>query len=445
MRIEFLSNSSYAPSDIATSSARTCYTSKGIVSPKESRNWNRKEQLLIDLFKSGHHTTLQHSYITMMISGISRHLIWRLLHSHSFYNSEQVSQRYAKMSIEYTYIPKGGDSKEWKEFYNRKFSQYLQLIKLLNEPIAKLLPKFRKRDSVKKAQEIARYVLPQGTTAYLYHTTNILTILRYIAVAPSIPEAREEAKEFADILANGLIQLDPSLKPLVEFAKSEAVEFPDIDISKYRDRGIVFDVVGGLDFEMGNNYGGVMRNSQMVFDEGIIGGFSSYLKLSLSADAQNQRHRRTLSIRPALEKIFSEEFYIPPIFEDVPKAKEIYISSIEDSYHFFNQQRKKIGFSEAVYSLPNSHLIEIVERNDWSSFHHKAQMRLCFNAQEEIYHLIYKQVQTLRKMKIRGAEKLLPPCGVRKKLGIFPICPEGVRFCGVKVWKIPFSEYRREI
>jgi thymidylate synthase ThyX len=43
---------------------------------------------------------------TILIEEMSRHLIWRLLHSHMFYNSEQVSQRYAKMRIENFYIPK---------------------------------------------------------------------------------------------------------------------------------------------------------------------------------------------------------------------------------------------------------------------------------------------------------------------------------------------------
>jgi len=441
MQIEFLTNSENLPSDVVVSSARTCYTPKGIISPEESREWSRKNSLLEDIFKSGHHTTLQHTYITMMISGISRHLVWRLLHSHSYYNSEQVSQRYAKMSLKNMHYPKNGDREKWREFYQGQFDDYLQLIQLLEKPITERLPKFKKRDGSKKAQEIARYVLPQGTEAYLYHTVNLLTVLRYISVAKDLPEAKEEGEEFAEILATKLVSLDKALKPLVEFAKREQAIFPNHNMEKYRKKGIVFDVVGDLEFDINENYGGIMRASQLFFDGGIIGGFSSYTKLSLSADAQNQRHRRSLAIRPSLQTDFKEEFYTPKIFDEVPEAKEVYLNSINKSYNFFREQREKIGFSEAIYSLPNSHLVEIVERNDWSSFHHKAQMRLCFNAQEEIYDIVYQQVKELRNMKIAGVENLLPPCGVRFNMGIYPICPEGARFCGVKVWKKEFDNY----
>ena len=445
MKIQFIVSNSNLPSDIAVSSARTCYNSKGIILPDESENWQRKNQLLEDIFKSGHHTTLQHTHITMVISGISRHLIWRLLHSHSSYNSEQVSQRYAKVSLENIYFPKNINRERWKNFYTNKFSQYNQLIKLLEKPISDILPKFKKRDAIKKAQEIARYLLPQGVTAYLYHTVNILTILRYIVVAPNLPEAKQEGQKFASILEENLLKLDPSFKPLIDFVKNEKATFPNHNIEQYRKQGLVFDVVGNLDFEVNENYGGIMRTSQTLFDNGIIGGFSSYMKLSLSADAQNQRHRRSLAIRPSLEENLQEEFYVPKIIKQVAEAEDIYIQSIQESYQFFQEEKQQIGFSEAVYILPNSHLIEIVERNDWSSFHHKAQMRLCFNAQEEIYDIVYKQIKVLREMGINGVEKLLPPCGIRAKLGLLPICPEGNRFCGVKVWKQQFSDYKRDI
>ncbi len=444
MKIEFL-NGENLPSDIAVSSARTCYTSKGIISPEESVEWKRKPSLLEDIFKSGHHTTLQHTHITMMISGISRHLIWRLLHSHSYYNSEQVSQRYAKMSIKNMHYPKGGDRDRWEKFYSDRFSEYLELINILEKPLENILPKFKKGEKSKKAQEIARYVLPVGTEAYLYHTVNILTILRYISAAPYLPEARAEAIEFADILARKLIELDISLKPLVEFAQTQKAIFPKHNIDRYRNLGEVFDVVGDMSFEVNENYGGIMRASQTLFDEGVLGGFSSYMKISLSADAQNQRHRRSLAIRPSLEESFQEEFYTPKIIENSPEVKDIYLKSMRESYNFFKEERGNIGFSEAIYSLPNSHLIEIVERNDWSSFQHKSQMRLCFNAQEEIYDLTYKQVKKLRELNVEGSENLLPPCSIRYQKKLYPICPEGNRFCGIKVWKEQFEDYRREI
>ena len=38
---------------------------------------------------------------------------------------------------------------------------------------------------------------------------------------------------------------------------------------------------------------------------------------------------------------------------------------------------------------------------------------------------------------------VLPPCGIRDRADIRPICPEGDRFCGVKVWRQKRSEYLR--
>ncbi|MCC6272897.1 MAG: FAD-dependent thymidylate synthase, partial [Deltaproteobacteria bacterium] len=32
---------------------------------------------------------------------------------------------------------------------------------------------------------------------------------------------------------------------------------------------------------------------------------------------------------------------------------------------------------------------------------------------------------------------------IRKHAGVKPICPEGERFCGVKVWEKEIEDYRR--
>ena len=449
MRIKLLPAT--PPSHVAVAAARTCYFPDGIVTPEATANWPRKDDLLQSVFNAGHHTTLQHTHVTLLIEGMSRHLIWRLLHSHSFYNSEQVSQRYARMRRENVYIPETGDKAPWEAFYQEIFGEYEILIALLVPKIEALLPKFLKKQAVKKAQEFARYILPVGLTAYLYHTVNVITLLRYIAAAPALPEAATEGRLFASLLEKALLELDPSLAPLIEEAKASPASFPKIAIDtitsahqiKPGEDVRIFDVVGGLETGTPENYASVLRPSQLFFDTSILGGFSSYLKLSLSADAQNQRHRRSPAIRPALESIYAPAFYTPALLEG--EALQRYETIIAKSYRFFETQRDKIGFGEAVYALPNAHLIQIVERNDFASFHHKAQMRLCYNAQEEIFHLTYRQVEQLRQQQVRGSEQLLPPCTLRQQQGIYPICPEGPRFCGIKVWKLPFDQYRRII
>ena len=450
MQVEFLHVDK--PSNVAVSAARTCYFPNGIVTPEKSEEWSRKDDLLNGIFKGGHHTTLQHTHITMLISGMSRHLIWRLLHGHPYYNSEQVSQRYAKMKIESFVYPEAGERSEWEAFYKARFEDYEKLIETLLPDVEAVVPKFRRKDSMKKAQEMARYVLPVGMSAYLYHTVNIITLLRYIAVAKTMPEAREEAMAFADQLAEQLVALDVSLEPLVKHAREAEPVFPEFDMEGLKarigagsDKVKVYDVVGDAAFAVNENYADVLRYSQMLPDSGVLGGFSTYMKLSLSADAQNQRHRRSPAVRPALEAGYERSFYVPPIIAKNPEALALYNASVTASYDFFEAQRGLLGFGEAAYALANAHEIELVERNDFTSFHHKAQMRLCYNAQEEIFDIVYEQVKQLRAAGVPGSEELLPPCATRFKMKIRPTCPEGDHFCGIKVWKFDFNDYKREI
>ena len=452
IKILYPNGDEFKPTNIAVSAARTCYFPNGLVEPSKSEGWGAKENLLSSIFEAGHHTTLQHAHFTILIDGMSRHLIWRLLHSHPYYNSEQISQRYAKMKAENFVYPKGGDKDAWSAYYEGVFKSYELLTEKLKIKFEEILPKFKKKEAIKKAQEFARYVLPQAMGAYLYHTINLTVALRYIALIKELPEVRDEASEFVSQLSNALLEIDPSLAPLIEYAREAKAGFAEFDIDMLKkDKGIkdnesvkIFDVVNPYPYEVSANYSDVLRLSNMSIDGASLGGFTSYMKLSLSADAQNQRHRRSVAVRPSLEKIYKKEYYIPPIIAKDAELVSIYKDAMEGAYTFFESQRPKIGFGEAVYALPNAHLIEIVERSDMASFNHKAQMRLCFNAQEEIYDIIYAQAAELRKEGVRGADKLLPPCTLRAENGIFPTCPEGPRFCGVKVWKIPFEGLKRE-
>lgn len=224
--------SNYKPTDIAVGSARSCYFGGHIVTPENAANWDKKNSLLNSIFKAGHHTTLMHYHFTFLIEGMSRLLIWRLLHSHPFYNSEQVSQRYAKMKIDNFTYPKNADKNKWQNFYEEMFSYYESLIEKLTPVIEKVLPKFQKKSAKKKAQEFARYLLPMGINAHLYHTVNVITALRYITAAKVIPEAKDESKEFVRQIKEQMLKIDENLAPLIEFAENENVVFPKIDIEK---------------------------------------------------------------------------------------------------------------------------------------------------------------------------------------------------------------------
>src|SRR5947208_3520721 len=80
----------------AIATARTCYSSKGIITD-EGVSLEKHAALAKSIYEAGHHTTLQHAHFQFAIEGVSRHAIWSFLHSHPFYNSEQVSQRYVEV------------------------------------------------------------------------------------------------------------------------------------------------------------------------------------------------------------------------------------------------------------------------------------------------------------------------------------------------------------
>ena len=59
-----------------------------------ARRRGRRDALARDIYQAGHHTTFQHAHFQFALANVSRQFLWSFLHSHPFYNSEQVSQRY---------------------------------------------------------------------------------------------------------------------------------------------------------------------------------------------------------------------------------------------------------------------------------------------------------------------------------------------------------------
>jgi thymidylate synthase ThyX len=97
----------------------------------------------------------------------------------------------------------------------------------------------------------------------------------------------------------------------------------------------------------------------------------------------------------------------------------------------------------ALYLLPNAVNVRFTESADLLNLHHKHRMRLCYNAQEEIWRASVDEAEQIRAAQPELGRHLLPPCTQRLQAKARPICPEGERYCGVPVWKLDLSEYRR--
>ena len=99
-----------------------------------------------------------------------------------------------------------------------------------------------------------------------------------------------------------------------------------------------------------------------------------------------------------------------------------------------------------MYLLPNAFPIRFLESGDLLNLHHKWTKRLCYTAQEEIWNMCRDEVSQVSGIFPELGKFMLPPCGLGNLGGVKPICPEGERFCGVPVWKLPsVDSYERVI
>ena len=227
------------PLDNAVATARTCYSSKGIITaeevggdslPEDKRKVKRerRDALAKDLYAAGHHTTFQHAHFQFALDRISRQFVWTFLHSHPFYNSEQVSQRYVEVKPGTTIVPDlgGGEAQRvYEDAVGRLHKDYDDLRAFLI-PVAEseYYKRFPSRaheplrwagEIQKRAQEVARYALPVGTYCYLYHTISALTLMRYHRLASQL-DAPAEQRLVVQAMVDAVLEQDSQFAVLLE-------------------------------------------------------------------------------------------------------------------------------------------------------------------------------------------------------------------------------------
>ena len=483
------------------STAKTCYSSHGIVAD-ESIEFPKDENLIADLLKAGHHTTFEHQYFQFAISNVSRYAVWSLLHSHPYFNSEQVSQRYTKVLPNYTYTPKlpPEEKKVYCNTLELQYSFYEELFKLLlpnidriyfeKYPARKKYPDKYRSEIEKKSREIARYILPIGTFTYLYHTINTITLLRYYKKI-ILKQSSMEEELLVRMMVKEVTLFDPQFAKIIEEINCQAIITEDLEIkiskefknsfdaeldgysSKLVDYGINAETTLADSVRM--YYGKSKKeiddvnaiakilnpaenktlSSEIVLTNNILLSkalnhvrYTFKKKLSHAADSQNQRHRTIQSSGFELTNMDMSEpdFIVPKLISIDSKANERYSGMMETIWSNINKLIN-IGISQKtiVYLLPNAVTLRLIESGNLLNYHHKYAMRLCYNAQEEIWQNALDEVKQISSVQPNIGKYLLPPCTLRYLGDEHPICPEGKRFCGVKVWQKKIMEYDRII
>jgi hypothetical protein len=177
--------------------------------------------------------------------------------------------------------------------------------------------------------------------------------------------------------------------------------------------------------------------------------FTFRKKLSHTADSQDQRHRMVPGSRPILACHFISgrpDYIVPALIAASPEAQACYVEIMARTWRAIERLLDG-GVSEefALYLLPNAFPIRFEESGDLLHFHHKWVQRLCYTAQEEIWNTCREEVQQVEARFPEIGRYLRAPCWVRAGAGAKPMCPEGDRFCGVPVWKLPLEAYQRLI
>jgi thymidylate synthase ThyX len=493
--------------------ARTCYSSKGIIKDDDIVPLEKWQPLAKSIYDAGHHTTFQHAYFQFTIENASRQFIWSFLHSHPFYNSEQVSQRYVKIRKDGYYIPplSGAALKLYTGTVQMQTDAYFALIDSLHEaaaghyfkrfPARKNYPEKYGRDITKKCQEIARYVMPVATFAYLYHTISAVTLLRYYRLVNQY-DASAEQRTIVQKMVDALLEHDPLYRSVLEeplpledtpegrfftslnqerrngsdYRKTYAADFDKsldgrvsrlIDYKVNGERVLASAVreVFGLPEPMLSDEQAIELalhpGKNTLLGESLVLTTHSKLsralyhvqytfrkKLSHAADSQDQRHRMTPGSRPILSKQVTDspDYITPALILDDERSRRIYEETMNRTWENIDTLiRLGVTEEDAAYLLPNAVSIRFTESADLLNLHHKHAMRLCYNAQEEIWRASLDEARQIREINPRIGAFLLPPCSIRDLAGQRPVCPEGTRFCGEKVWRYDLSEYERVI
>ncbi len=523
-----LVNSFARPFDNAIATARTCYSAKGIITAeqvaaldatdeaKRAKRLKQRDELGASLFQAGHHTVFQHAHFQFALSNVSRQFVWNFLHSHPFYNSEQVSQRYVAVKPSICAVPPlaGEALAVYRETMRRQFDAYDRLCAMLF-PVAsrEYFARFRGRGNAaalyekeirKRCMEVARYVLPVGTFTFLYHTVSGITLLRYqrlihqfdtpleqrvvigkmveelLRVAPEykvivnepIPPEETLEHQFLAALKDGGNRATPArsrqfreefdrdlggrVSKLVDFKRDNERLLADAVREVFgltRDELTDDEAIGWTMNPAQNRYLGEEMNlatHAKMMRAMAHPHYTFRRKLSHSADCQDQRHRMTPASRPALRAYLTGEpdFITPTLLtlDGAEAANQLYRETMEATWNGIGRLRALGAPDEhAAYLLPNAVSIRYTESADLAALWHKCRMRLCYNAQEEIWRASVDEAEQVRTVNPRIARYLLPPCGLRDLAGQRPVCPEGPRFCGVPVWKLKAKDYCRTI
>jgi len=423
------------PLALASHAALKCYQAK---SPEIGKTIDVKGRL----FDVGHHTTLQHFYFTFDIEGIAVGDITFGLHLCSpFYNSDQRSGRFcAKMFLD----PDFEKIEEylqnfWPDLKKKKIDQILSYIKkgvgiyqaniFKATEIAKNLIRIERpyssdsyieQNGPKIAQEQLRMFISIIFPSGLDFTLN-QSALSALYEAAWTPPMKYVTEQMVKLVLKNYPELSSMFREEKRRTNEWATPFqkPFKIGVKFKPRLKLLDLDGG-------NFIAPQPEIMHPIDklhflpetmENSVGRIKTEIEISVATMSQDQRHR---TLRRGLPR-FTGNFYLPPIPKDCGLAGEA-INLMREWLALLDKIPRSLGMIIAPYGA----MVRYKKEGSFNALAHEQAKRLCWCAQEEIYHL--GRLLRLKIKKEKGKSSLLkifePICYQTGK------CGEGVRYCG---------------
>ena len=484
-----------APYDDAIAAARTCYSPRVIGADEITPEQRGRIGSLT--YAGGHHTVFQHATFEFALEGVSRQLVWSLLHSFPFYNSEQQSQRYVRLDEIRAHVPPAlqGEARviyersvadAWRAY--RELNLRLQPIVLailaelwrLNERQSQAFGRSVRREAEKKSIETARYVIPVACHSALVYTVSGITLHRLLRMSAA-SDTPDEARDVVGKMVAAIRAFDPGFFDEIGEGALAEDELPENRIAtkpvdpawlrafdeslngrsaRLIDYGAnapaavasaVKNVLGRPDLGDADALAVVLdpARNRYRLDTLNVGVHSPLMrtlnhahytfrkKLSHSADSQDQRHRMVPGSRPLLARTVPSVVDViePALIAGDAGCHAIFRECVEAQWHA-RAQLLALGVAPqlALYVLPNALAVRFEESGSLLHLLHKWTMRTCFNAQREIYDASMDEIAQVRGVHPELMRWVGPPCSVRSGL-VSPRCTEGDHFCGVPVWK----------
>jgi thymidylate synthase (FAD) len=181
MRVKILSHTPN-PEEVIASAARLCYSSASVDDLMKKTEDKESTKEYIDMLMSlGHESPIEHVSFVFAIEGISRACSHQLVR-HRIASYSQKSQRYVnEAQFEYITPPVIEDDLTLKDLYSNTMEIVHARYNLLRtELIAKYMKDgMDKKSAEKKANEDARFVLPNACETKIIVTMNIRSLFNF--------------------------------------------------------------------------------------------------------------------------------------------------------------------------------------------------------------------------------------------------------------------------